>query len=611
MAAKIRGITIEIGGDTSGLDKALKSTNSQIKSTQSQLKDVEKLLKLDPSSTELLAQKQKLLQDAVTQTSDKLATLKQAEEELQKAGVDKNSEQFMALEREIISTENSLKKAKEQADGFSVSLEKAKNAASKVSSAASEVANKTKGLSTAAAGLLTGLAGAAVNAAVMSDDLNTLAKQSGLATDELQKFNYAQDLVDVSSEDMISALKKMKKNMASTSSQVTESFEQIGVAVVDANGEYRDSTEVFYETLEALSKVSNETERDVLAMNIFGKSADNLAGIIDDGGKALKELGDQAEEAGLILSQETLDSLNEVNDKIDTMKATITGTLSVAGSKALTALEPVFNTIINKIQNLLTWVGSLDANTMKTIATVLAVIAAISPVAGIIAKISGAVGTVLTIWPKVQAALTAVTSFAAANPIVLIVAAIAGLAAVVVSNWETIKPVLDNIWAKVKDIFDKIKNKVQSVMDAIKAAVKTAINSVISVINGLINGINKLIAGINKIKFDIPSWVPAIGGKSLGFNIPQINKIPMLANGGDVLQGSALVGERGPELLTMNNGIASITPLFSGITSQLGDIRSAMNGYPSTIVVQSVLDGKVIGQTAYNFSSSQARVFGR
>ena len=69
MADRIKGITIEIGGDTTGLNKALKGTNSEIKTTQSQLKDVERLLKLDPKNTELLAQKQKLLSDAIKETN--------------------------------------------------------------------------------------------------------------------------------------------------------------------------------------------------------------------------------------------------------------------------------------------------------------------------------------------------------------------------------------------------------------------------------------------------------------------------------------------------------------------------------------------------------------
>ena len=81
MANRIMGITVEIGGDTTKLQTVLKGVNGQIKSTQQQLKDVDKLLKLDPGNTELLAQKQKLLADAVGETKEKLATLKTAAEQ--------------------------------------------------------------------------------------------------------------------------------------------------------------------------------------------------------------------------------------------------------------------------------------------------------------------------------------------------------------------------------------------------------------------------------------------------------------------------------------------------------------------------------------------------
>ena len=78
---RIKGITIELGGDTTKLQTALKGVNSEIKNTQAQLKDVEKLLKLNPGNTELLTQKQKLLKDAIAETKEKLATLKTAAEQ--------------------------------------------------------------------------------------------------------------------------------------------------------------------------------------------------------------------------------------------------------------------------------------------------------------------------------------------------------------------------------------------------------------------------------------------------------------------------------------------------------------------------------------------------
>ena len=439
MAAKIRGITVEIGGDTTGLTKALKQVNSEIKSTQSQLKDVEKLLKLDPGNTELLTQKQQLLAKTVSETKEKLAALKQAEEQLKAAGVDENSAQFMALKREIIDTENSLKSAEKAAGSFSVSLSKASNAAKELSSKAELVAQKTKVLSAAAAGVITGLAGAAYSAVQASDELNTLAKQSGLTTAEIQKMNYAADIVDVSSDSIIGALKKMRKNMNSTSSDVQAAWDKIGVSAKDANGEFRDSTEVFYEVLEGLSKIENETERDIVAMSLFGKSADELAGIIDDGGAALKAMGEEAESLGLIMDQDTLDSLNAVNDQIDRLKAQAKGTLAQSGAKAMEALLPVFEKVTEAISKLLEWIGSLNTEQLETILTIAAIVAAISPVAGIIAKISGAVGTLLDFLPTLQTMFSAVTGFLAANPWVLIAAAVAAAVILIIQNWDTIK----------------------------------------------------------------------------------------------------------------------------------------------------------------------------
>ena len=106
MANRIKGITVEIGGDTTKLSKALESVNGTIKNTQTQLKDVEKLLKLDPTNTELLSQKQRLLADSIAATKDKLATLKTAAEQANQAlaNGEISQEQYDALQREIVET---------------------------------------------------------------------------------------------------------------------------------------------------------------------------------------------------------------------------------------------------------------------------------------------------------------------------------------------------------------------------------------------------------------------------------------------------------------------------------------------------------------------------
>ena len=126
MASRIQGITVEIGGDTTKLQTALKGLNGEIKSTQSQLKDVEKLLKMDPGNTELLAQKEKLLADAVKETKEKLETLKTAAEQANTAlaNGEISQEQYDALQREIIETEQDLKKLETAANQSSTALQK-------------------------------------------------------------------------------------------------------------------------------------------------------------------------------------------------------------------------------------------------------------------------------------------------------------------------------------------------------------------------------------------------------------------------------------------------------------------------------------------------------
>ena len=113
----IRGLTIEIGGDTTGLQNSLKNVNSQIKTTQAQLKDINNLLKLDPTNTELLQQKQKALADEIESTKEKLETLKTAEQQAQQQFAEGkiSQEQYDALKREIIATEESLKSLENEA----------------------------------------------------------------------------------------------------------------------------------------------------------------------------------------------------------------------------------------------------------------------------------------------------------------------------------------------------------------------------------------------------------------------------------------------------------------------------------------------------------------
>jgi phage-related minor tail protein len=147
-STRVRGITIELDADTSGISKGLKTVNSEIRNTQSQLKDVDRLLKLDPTNTQLLEQKQRLLKDAVGETKTKLDTLKKAQEEVGKTlkETGEGQEQYDALTREIVSCEQELKKAEKAASTFNITAAKISATADKVAAGLGKAADKTRGL---------------------------------------------------------------------------------------------------------------------------------------------------------------------------------------------------------------------------------------------------------------------------------------------------------------------------------------------------------------------------------------------------------------------------------------------------------------------------------
>ena len=185
MANRIKGITVEIGGDTTKLQNALKGVNSSIKITQAELKDVEKLLKLDPGNTELLAQKHRLLGDAVKETKEKLATLKtaaeQANEALAKGEISQS--QYDALQREIIETEQQLKALEKQANESSVALQKIAATGDKLKSTGDTIASAGEKMLPVTAAI-TGLGTAAVTtAATFESSMSQVQATMGITKD--------------------------------------------------------------------------------------------------------------------------------------------------------------------------------------------------------------------------------------------------------------------------------------------------------------------------------------------------------------------------------------------------------------------------------------------
>ena len=456
---KIRGITIELGLDTKGFQANLKSIDSSLKNTQNQLKDVNKLLKLDPTNTELLRQKQDLLKKATEDTKKRLDELNNALKQMESApNASETIEQQNALKREIIETKSAL-------DEYEDALGRSNVALNVIAGTSKEVAEKTKAISAVSGGLATALVGNAINSASMADDLNTLSSQTGFTVEELQKMKYASDIVDVSMDQMTGSIQKMTKQMSSGN----KAFETLGVSLTDSNGNMRDAKDVWYDSLDALSKVQNETERDALSMEIFGKSAMDMAGIIDDGGASLKALGDEAEGLGLIMSQDMVDDANVLQDSIDRMKGRTEQAFLTMGASLASSLVPAFEKVLDVVTKVVQWFANLDGGTQQTILVILGLIASISPLAGLISQIT-------TVVMGLSSAFAFITS-----PIGIVIGIIGALIAIGVllwKNWDTIKEKASALFTSISNTFDRIKNAISDKINSAKEAVHNAIERI-------------------------------------------------------------------------------------------------------------------------------------
>lgn len=232
MASRIQGITVEIGGDTTKLQNALKGVNGQIKSTQSQLKDVNKLLKLDPGNTELLAQKHKLLAEAVGETKEKLATLKTAAEQANTAlaNGEISQEQYDALQREIVETEQDLKNLETQANQSATAVQKIATAGEKLKTTGDNISSAGQKLLPVTAGV-TALGTASVTtAANFESAMSQVQATMGITKDSMSKVNGQ----SVNTMDTLSKLaKKMGAETAFSASECAEALNYLALAGYD------------------------------------------------------------------------------------------------------------------------------------------------------------------------------------------------------------------------------------------------------------------------------------------------------------------------------------------------------------------------------------------
>lgn len=386
---RIVGITIDIEGKSDKLVSSLKTANSAIDSTAKALKDVDKALKLDPQNVELLAQKEELLNKQIEQTNEKLEIMQQVADDANAALArgDISQEQYAQLTAEIVQTESALSNLQTEADATNSTLDSinsggledvggaAGDASGNLAEVEAESGNAGAALESlggvaAAAGLAMAAATAAmldglkevagalvdctVNGAAYADEIMTTSTVTGLSTDKLQELGYAAELVDTSVETITGSMKKNLRAMDSAregTGAAAEAYAALGVSVTDAEGNLRDQETVYWEVIDALGQIENETERDALAMDILGKSAQELNPLIEAGSDTMAQLAEEAHNTGYVMDSETLAAYGDLDDQLQRLNNGATAAKNALGTvllPTLTTLAGTGTTALNK-----------------------------------------------------------------------------------------------------------------------------------------------------------------------------------------------------------------------------------------------------------------------
>lgn len=589
---RIRGITIEIEGNTTKLTDSLKDVDKSLKDTQAQLKDVDKLLKLDPGNIELLRQKNELLAKAIKDTKDRQNELKTALEQAKNAGdTEENRKQQDLLQRELIETTQKL-------EGLEAQYKKSSPVLESIATKTGQLSEKTKKLSATAGVAGVAMLGMATKAAANADDLLTMSRNTGFSVEELQKLQYAADLVDVSYDTMTGSIQKLTKQMGTGN----EAFDALGVAITNEDGTMRDAVDVWYDAIAALGEVENGTERDQLSMELFGKSAMEMSGIVDDGGEALKSLGEEAEATGNILGKDEVENAGKFNDAIDKLKGTAMQAFLSAGATLAETLVPALEKLVEVVSTVLTWFGNLDGTTQVVILTILGLVAALSPVLGLIS-------TLATLAAALNVSMLPMIATIAA--IVVAIGALVAAGVWLYQNWDTVKEKASSLWQSLKDTFERIKTAITTPIEAAKDKVKEVIDK---------------IKGFFSFKISFPSIpLPHFSVKPKGWKVGDLLKgsIPKLSidwyaramNSGMILDRPTIFGEQNGRLLA---GGEAGREVVVGANSLMAMIQKATARANNEITVNVTVNGNVddydaladtIGQKLQQQMARQERAF--
>ena len=362
---KVSGITIAINADTSGVTSGLKELTDQSVSLSKQLKSVEALLDMDPGNTELMAQKQELLAKAAETSAAKLEALRAAQEDV-KAAVASGSigtDEYIAFQRELITTEKRLGDLQEQSDDTGEVMEElgdqTEDAGEEMQETAEEsgrlgeklknglaagaklAAEALAATTAAAAAAVAGIVKVTGETAEAGDKIDKASQKLGMSAESYQEWDAIMQHSGSDIDKMSGAMQKMLAAIESPTEKTSAAFEKLGISMEDASKMSQE--ELFSATITALQQMESGTERTVLANDLLGKSAMDLGALLNTSAEDTEAMRQKVHDLGGVMSGEAVKAAARYQDSLQDMKTAIGGIGKSIGASFLPSITQMMD----------------------------------------------------------------------------------------------------------------------------------------------------------------------------------------------------------------------------------------------------------------------------